>query len=70
MPESPEFVRVRSYESQMVIRPHKSFDEVSFISCKRCCVEALEFSQGMPLICIFKKFPGEATAAGGLGTIL
>uniref|UniRef100_A0ABI7YEB0 START domain-containing protein n=1 Tax=Felis catus TaxID=9685 RepID=A0ABI7YEB0_FELCA len=27
VPESPEFVRVRSYESQMVIRPHKSFDE-------------------------------------------
>lgn len=35
VPESPEFVRVRSYESQMVIRPHKSFDEVSFTSLKR-----------------------------------
>ncbi|XP_012875177.1 PREDICTED: stAR-related lipid transfer protein 7, mitochondrial [Dipodomys ordii] len=30
VPESPEFVRVRSYESQMVIRPHKSFDENGF----------------------------------------
>lgn len=49
MPESPEFVRVRSYESQMVIRPHKSFDEVSFISFKRWYVVALEFSQGMLL---------------------
>lgn len=35
VPESPEFVRVRSYESQMVIRPHKSFDEVSSTSSKR-----------------------------------
>ncbi|KAL0620379.1 StAR-related lipid transfer protein 7, mitochondrial [Plecturocebus cupreus] len=30
VPESPEFVRVRSYESQMVIRPHRSFDENGF----------------------------------------
>ncbi|KFO27350.1 StAR-related lipid transfer protein 7, mitochondrial [Fukomys damarensis] len=30
VPESPDFVRVRSYESQMVIRPHKSFDENGF----------------------------------------
>ncbi|XP_042541506.1 stAR-related lipid transfer protein 7, mitochondrial-like [Dipodomys spectabilis] len=30
VPQSPEFVRVRSYESQMVIRPHKSYDENSF----------------------------------------
>lgn len=30
VPESPEFVRVKSYESQMVIRPHKSFDENGF----------------------------------------
>lgn len=29
VPEDPEFVRVRTYESQMVIHPHKSFDEVS-----------------------------------------
>lgn len=43
VPESPEFVRVRSYESQMVIRPHKSFDEVSFTSSKRWCAMALGF---------------------------
>ncbi|XP_059943391.1 stAR-related lipid transfer protein 7, mitochondrial-like [Mesoplodon densirostris] len=30
VPESPDFVRVTSYESQMVIRPHKSFDENAF----------------------------------------
>ncbi|XP_061448946.1 stAR-related lipid transfer protein 7, mitochondrial isoform X2 [Rhineura floridana] len=30
VPEDPEFVRVRTYESQMVIRPHKSFDENGF----------------------------------------
>ncbi|XP_066495506.1 stAR-related lipid transfer protein 7, mitochondrial [Tiliqua scincoides] len=30
VPEDPEFVRVRNYESQMVIRPHKSFDENGF----------------------------------------
>ncbi|XP_060025941.1 stAR-related lipid transfer protein 7, mitochondrial isoform X1 [Lagenorhynchus albirostris] len=30
VPESPEFVRVTSYESQMVIRPHRSFDENGF----------------------------------------
>lgn len=29
VPEDPEYVRVRTYESQMVIRPHKTFDEVS-----------------------------------------
>lgn len=29
VPESQEFVRVNSYQSKMVIRPHKSFDEVS-----------------------------------------
>ncbi|NXP73964.1 STAR7 protein, partial [Ramphastos sulfuratus] len=28
VPEDPEYVRVRTYESQMVIRPHKTFDEV------------------------------------------
>lgn len=28
IPEDPEYVRVRSYESHMVIRPHRSFDEV------------------------------------------
>ncbi len=28
MPENQEFVRVHSYQSKMVIRPHKSFDEV------------------------------------------
>uniref|UniRef100_A0A803VUL9 Phosphatidylcholine transfer protein n=1 Tax=Ficedula albicollis TaxID=59894 RepID=A0A803VUL9_FICAL len=28
IPEDPEHVRVRSYESHMVIRPHRSFDEV------------------------------------------
>lgn len=30
VPEDPEVVRVRNYESQMVIRPHKSFDENGF----------------------------------------
>lgn len=30
VPEDPEYVRVRTYESQMVIRPHKTFDEVRF----------------------------------------
>ncbi|MBN3280455.1 STAR7 protein, partial [Polyodon spathula] len=29
-PESPDFVRVRSYQSKMVINPHKSFDENGF----------------------------------------
>ncbi|KAK2513092.1 Stard7 [Columba guinea] len=29
VPEDPEYVRVRTYESQMVIRPHKTFDESS-----------------------------------------
>lgn len=28
VPESQDFVRVHSYQSKMVIRPHKSFDEV------------------------------------------
>lgn len=28
IPEDPEHVRVRSYESHMVIRPHRGFDEV------------------------------------------
>ncbi|XP_025023817.1 stAR-related lipid transfer protein 7, mitochondrial [Python bivittatus] len=30
VPEDPEFVRVRTYESQMVIHPHKTFDENGF----------------------------------------
>ncbi|XP_029921897.1 stAR-related lipid transfer protein 7, mitochondrial [Myripristis murdjan] len=30
VPESQEFVRVHSYQSKMVIRPHKSFDENGF----------------------------------------
>ncbi|XP_061118880.1 stAR-related lipid transfer protein 7, mitochondrial [Conger conger] len=30
IPESQDFVRVRSYQSKMVIRPHKSFDENGF----------------------------------------
>ncbi|XP_015276302.1 PREDICTED: stAR-related lipid transfer protein 7, mitochondrial [Gekko japonicus] len=30
VPEDPDFVRVRTYESQMVIRPHKTFDENGF----------------------------------------
>ncbi|XP_074838092.1 stAR-related lipid transfer protein 7, mitochondrial [Carettochelys insculpta] len=30
VPEDPKFVRVRTYESQMVIRPHKTFDENGF----------------------------------------
>lgn len=30
VPETQEFVRVHSYESKMVIRPHKSFDENGF----------------------------------------
>ncbi|XP_062995444.1 stAR-related lipid transfer protein 7, mitochondrial [Elgaria multicarinata webbii] len=30
VPEHPDFVRVRTYESQMVIRPHKTFDENGF----------------------------------------
>ncbi|XP_029460314.1 stAR-related lipid transfer protein 7, mitochondrial isoform X1 [Rhinatrema bivittatum] len=30
IPESPEFVRVRTYQSQMVIRPHSSFDANGF----------------------------------------
>lgn len=41
VPESPEFVRVRSYESQMVIRPHKSFDEVSCTSSEMWWVSGL-----------------------------
>ena len=35
VPEDPEYVRVRTYESQMVIRPHKTFDEVRFGGGKR-----------------------------------
>ncbi|KAG9335726.1 hypothetical protein JZ751_004262 [Albula glossodonta] len=30
IPESQDFVRVHSYQSKMVIRPHKSFDENGF----------------------------------------
>ncbi|XP_056427341.1 stAR-related lipid transfer protein 7, mitochondrial [Hyla sarda] len=30
VPESPNYVRVRNYQSQMVIRPHVSFDENGF----------------------------------------
>uniref|UniRef100_UPI00398EE47E stAR-related lipid transfer protein 7, mitochondrial n=1 Tax=Pristiophorus japonicus TaxID=55135 RepID=UPI00398EE47E len=30
VPESPNYVRVTSYESQMVIKPHRSFDENGF----------------------------------------
>ncbi|MEQ2209140.1 StAR- lipid transfer protein 7, mitochondrial, partial [Xenoophorus captivus] len=30
VPETQEFVRVHSYQSKMVIRPHKSFDENGF----------------------------------------
>ncbi|XP_044273361.1 stAR-related lipid transfer protein 7, mitochondrial [Varanus komodoensis] len=30
IPEDPEFVRVRTYESQMVIHPHNTFDENGF----------------------------------------
>ncbi|XP_006625582.1 stAR-related lipid transfer protein 7, mitochondrial [Lepisosteus oculatus] len=30
VPETADFVRVRSYQSKMVIRPHKSFDENGF----------------------------------------
>lgn len=30
VPESQEFVRVQTYQSKMVIRPHKSFDENGF----------------------------------------
>ncbi|KAM4747592.1 stAR-related lipid transfer protein 7, mitochondrial [Rhinophrynus dorsalis] len=30
VPESPHYVRVRNYQSQMVIRPHTSFDENGF----------------------------------------
>ncbi|XP_056146793.1 stAR-related lipid transfer protein 7, mitochondrial [Lampris incognitus] len=30
VPETQEFVRVQSYQSKMVIRPHKSFDENGF----------------------------------------
>ncbi|XP_030624761.1 stAR-related lipid transfer protein 7, mitochondrial [Chanos chanos] len=30
VPESQDFVRVRSYQSRMVIRPHRSFDENGF----------------------------------------
>ncbi|XP_040270422.1 stAR-related lipid transfer protein 7, mitochondrial [Bufo bufo] len=30
VPESPNYVRVRNYQSQMVIRPHSSFDENGF----------------------------------------
>lgn len=41
VPESPEFVRVRSYESQMVIRPHKSFDEVSRTSSEMWWVSGI-----------------------------
>lgn len=41
VPETQEFVRVHSYQSQMVIRPHKSFDEV----CEEC------FATYIDLIC-------------------
>ncbi|KAG8440931.1 hypothetical protein GDO86_006606 [Hymenochirus boettgeri] len=30
VPESPDYVRVRNYQSQMVIKPHTSFDENGF----------------------------------------
>ncbi|NXS95893.1 STAR7 protein, partial [Jacana jacana] len=30
VPEDPDYVRVRTYESQMVIRPHHTFDENGF----------------------------------------
>ncbi|XP_068130944.1 stAR-related lipid transfer protein 7, mitochondrial [Hyperolius riggenbachi] len=30
VPESPDYVRVRNYQSQMVIRPHTTFDENGF----------------------------------------
>ncbi|XP_021230500.1 stAR-related lipid transfer protein 7, mitochondrial isoform X2 [Numida meleagris] len=30
VPEHPDYVRVRTYTSQMVIRPHKTFDENGF----------------------------------------
>ncbi|OCT89960.1 hypothetical protein XELAEV_18018575mg [Xenopus laevis] len=30
IPESPDYVRVRNYQSQMVIQPHTSFDENGF----------------------------------------
>ncbi|XP_019714347.1 stAR-related lipid transfer protein 7, mitochondrial-like [Hippocampus comes] len=30
VPESQDYVRVHSYQSKMVIRPHKSFDENGF----------------------------------------
>lgn len=41
VPETQEFVRVHSYQSKMVIRPHKSFDEV----CDEC------FATYINLIC-------------------
>lgn len=51
VPESQEFVRVHSYQSKMVIRPHKSFDEVcgEYLTtidktfCRVLCFGATEF---------------------------
>lgn len=36
VPETQDFVRVHSYQSKMVIRPHKSFDEVRGECFARC----------------------------------
>lgn len=40
VPETQEFVRVHSYQSKMVIRPHKSFDEV----CDECLAPYINFT--------------------------
>lgn len=56
VPETQEFVRVHSYQSKMVIRPHKSFDEVCYkyfateisFTCIVNCFVAIEFD-----LCVF-----------------
>ncbi|KAK1332828.1 hypothetical protein QTO34_006359 [Cnephaeus nilssonii] len=52
VPESPEFVRVKSYESQMVIRPHKSFDEV-MVMLRAWIMEAVVGNSGTFIFAVF-----------------
>lgn len=42
LPETQDFVRVHSYQSRMVIRPHRSFDEVG-PSVSHCKINYMEF---------------------------
>lgn len=44
VPETQEFVRVHSYRSRMVIRPHKSFDEVRGLLTRRSLSAPLSVS--------------------------